>query len=150
MLAHGAAAIVSVPTLLRAGDLVSWLSWHVTSALGESGGAIFSIGMRANTTAAAVGNVALVFAGPLVLLGCLAQVAESLRRRVGTAALTVFPLAGLIVGAAIWGLSRTGDGDPLSGRVVGVSVGITVMLLSTVYWVVLAGTLRIQENRRSK
>ncbi len=150
VVAHGAAAIVSVPILLRAGDLVSWLSWHVTSALGESGGAIFTIGIRANTTAAAVGNVVLVLAVPLVLLGCVAQVAESLQRRVGSAALTVFPLAGLIVGAAIWGLSGAGDGDPLSGRVVGLSVGVTVMLLSVVYWVVLAGTLRIQEKLRSK
>jgi hypothetical protein len=107
---------------------------------GVTGGSFFSVGVKANTTAAAAANLALLFLVPLVILGSLAQGVEILRPRLPKTAIGMFPLAGVIVGMITWWLVGPDDADPLPGRVLGIAMGVAFALLSAIYWVVLAVT----------
>jgi hypothetical protein len=150
VLAHAAAACVVALALLRAGDLLSWLTWRVSALFGHTAGSFFSFGVNADSIVGSMATGAVLFIVPLLILAMVAQATENLRHRLGRLALGVLPLAGVVAGVVTWWFMKAEDPDPLPSHVLGISAGVEFTVLSTVYWVILAATARVLANVRSQ
>jgi hypothetical protein len=148
VLAHAAGAFLTLLVVRQTDALLSWLTWQVSSAFGETAGMHFySMGISAETRVGAILTVGLVFSLPVLIVGTVVHVTEKCRQRWGSRAAVIPLAAAALAGLGVWKLAGGEDVPPLASSVLGVCFALLSALLIAVYWGAMVTVLRVRRAR---